>query len=123
MAEESETDRPSRKPLQRLISEHIVDHNISVRGLSYGRRSWPSAHNSKLKAIKAIGEIKYENYAIPDHDNSKPDDKPWRKVTKSRATWLAEEAEKLSQQSRNEAGWRLRLEDCVIKRLLYGVSW
>jgi hypothetical protein len=74
-----------------------------------------------FRNIKALGEYKFDTYS---HSVSVlSDEEPWKQQTQTRAQWLANRAERLFGQERNEAGWRFGLENDVLRRFTVEVAW
>jgi hypothetical protein len=82
---------------------------------------WPEAHVKTFQDIKTVGKYKFDTYA---HNISVHSEKePWKQQTQARARWLANRAERLFGQERNEAGWRFGLENDVLRRFMVEVAW
>jgi hypothetical protein len=100
--------------LRRLAKRYL----ISFRSPS---DEWPAAHGGTFQNIKSLGEQKFDSYC--ESVTIRSLDEPWTKQTKARAEWLAKRAEHLFGQQRNEAGWRLGLENEVLRRFSVEVAW
>lgn len=82
---------------------------------------WPAAHSSTFKVIELLGNEKFDSYGASLDNRSQ--DQPWTMQRKHRAEWLAKSASRLCGQQRNEAGWRLGLENDVLHRFSVEVAW
>lgn len=71
--------------------------------------------------IGHIGELRFDSFCASIDIHSA--DQPWRRQTKTQAGWLADRANRLVNQERNEAGWRFSLENDVLQRFSFEVAW
>jgi hypothetical protein len=80
----------------------------------------PPAHWSTFEKIRKIGDFKFDAFSASIDIRSS--DEPWRDRTKDRAEWLANRADQLVKQQRNEAGWRFGIENDVLRRFSVEVA-
>ncbi|KAK2760893.1 hypothetical protein FQN54_002133 [Arachnomyces sp. PD_36] len=92
-------------------------HRITFRAPS---DEWPAAHRVTFNDIETAGNHKFDSYQ--EIVGASSAEKPWTKQTKARAEWLAKRASTLFGQRRNEAGWRLGLENDVLRRFSVEVA-
>ena len=83
-------------------------------------RQWPSEHYHTFAAVQKIGDQKFDPF---DADDITSNERPWRGQIKAEAERVAQRAERLLGQNRNEAGWRLALENDVLRRFHVEVAW
>jgi hypothetical protein len=83
--------------------------------------TWPEAHSRLLRHIQTLGRKSDAEYLADFMIDSI--EKPWVAENKHRARELVEHAEKLSNEGRNEAGWRLWVEGFVLYRFTVEVTW
>ena len=90
--------------------------------MGYVRQAtWPGVHSTLFSHIQALGDTEDTQYTADVTLDLI--EKPWRAETKYRARELAAHARKLSNEARNESGWRLWLEAFVLYRFTVEVTW
>lgn len=106
------------KHRQRLI--YAEKHGI--RHIGYAKKAdWPSSHTKILNDIKALGDTGASEYRAQVTVDSS--EKPWRVDNVYRARELAAVMQKLSNEDRNEPGWRLYAEFMIFYRFTVEVTW
>jgi hypothetical protein len=106
------------KHRQRLIHAE----KLGIRYMGYVKQAdWPTAHRSLLNDIKALGDTLASEYRAQVTIDSS--EKPWRVDNVYRAGELAAIMRKLSNEDRNEPGWRLYAEFIIFHRFTVEVTW
>jgi hypothetical protein len=83
--------------------------------------TWPLAHRKTFENIQKIGQQLYETFCAPI--DIRTNEEPWRTGLKQRAVWLADNANRLLKQDRNEADWRCHIENDLFLRFRVEVAW
>jgi hypothetical protein len=109
MASESDRD------LRRLAKRYRISFKPPVSS-----DQWPSVRRNTFESIQKLGVQRFDGYSASIDICSS--EQPWRQHTKHRAGWLAKRAAHLSNQQRNEAGWRFGLENDVLRRFSVEVA-
>ncbi|KAF2177247.1 hypothetical protein K469DRAFT_809553 [Zopfia rhizophila CBS 207.26] len=99
----------AKRELQRLMKRHRIFLKSSLDAARP-----PTSHKEIFEDIQTLGDYKFGTYCVNVDIRLK--DEPWRKHTKARVEWLSKRAAELVEQHRNEAGWRLSLENHVLLR-------
>ena len=89
-----------------------------------GRQSsneWPIAHAGLFANVSKLGDTKYNIYA-KSRENSSTDE-PWGANVIERADRIVEIAERFGRTCRNEAKWRMALEQEIFSRFTVEVAW
>jgi hypothetical protein len=108
----SDTDRNFRRLMKKY---RVVFKSPSASD------QWPFEHFNRFDSIRKIRFQRLETFCPPIDILS--EEKPWKEKTRIQARWLAKRASHLFNQQRNEAGWRLGLENDVLRRLTVEVAW
>lgn len=82
---------------------------------------WPIAHAGLFASVSKLGDSKYRIYA-KSKEQSSPDE-PWGASVIDRADRVVEIAERSQRKCRDEAKWRLALEQDVFSRFTVEVAW
>jgi hypothetical protein len=70
-------------------------------------------YRNTFESIQKLGHQSFDGYCASIDIRSS--EQPWREQTMLRENWLAKRAAHLFKQQRNEAGWRLGLENDVLR--------
>jgi hypothetical protein len=106
----------SRLDLQTLIKRYRINFEPPLSS-----NEWPLMHKVHFESIRKVGDLKFDTFSASIDIRSS--EQPWRESTKRRAEFLAARAARLSKQGRNEEGWRLGLENVVLRRFSVEVAW
>ena len=82
--------------------------------------SWPHAHTSHFHNITQLGKgtIEAGFGSVTD-----PDGSLWMKRTKQRAHEIVARAEDLKRMNAKEGEWRFAIEDKLLARFAYEITW
>jgi hypothetical protein len=108
----ADADREAR----RLMKRHRIFFKPSIDSVPK-----PRPHEETFNDIITLGGYKFDSYRA--NITPRLNEEPWRKQTTARAEWLSNRAAELVEQERNEAGWRLGLENHVLLRFQSEVAW
>lgn len=111
-----EGDNDANRNLRRLIKKHGIFFRLSIDGSNVS----PS-HKDVFDDIVGLGNYQFSTYL--GQIDVRTREEPWRRQTKARVEWLSKKAADLVEQRRNEAGWRLNLENHVLLRFGVEVAW
>jgi len=109
---DGDADRESR----RLMKSNRIIFNRSFDSV---RENCP--YEETFSDIATLGNYNFDSYRANITPQLK--EEPWRKQTATRAEWLSKRTAEISDQRRNEAGWRLNLENHVLLRFQTEVAW
>jgi hypothetical protein len=112
MAGDEEHDLRALRRLAKL-------YDIVFRGQD---EEWPESHRKLFQTIQELGSRKFRDYS--ESVSARSLDEPWTRQTKSRAQWIVSKATHLAINVHpNENGWRIALENDILRRFLTEVAW
>ena len=82
---------------------------------------WPLTHRSIFEEVQSIRNLNFDSYCAGNDVESSQE--PWKRSTKHLAVWLAKRTCQLTNQQRNEAGWRFGIENAILQRFNFEVAW
>ena len=85
---------------------------------------WPAAQVSTFQKVAQVNRQSFETYSesIDDQSGSASYSNV-KKYNCDRAKWLVDQASRLSSNTTNESGWRMRIENTILERLSLQVAW
>lgn len=119
--------------LERLATELMAPTELNRR-LNYARQlnihflgfvqstKWPETHTSHFSKIQEAGLCTYDAF-VKKITNDRAGDKPWNNATRAHADRLYSLAETCYRERRNEAGWRMGVENEILHRFTIEVAW
>jgi hypothetical protein len=95
--------------------------NIRFLGPAQSTR-WPETHTLHFSNIQKAGRCTYDAF-VEEITNDTTGDKPWRHATRNHADRLCLLAETCYRERRQEAGWRMGVENEILHRFTIEVAW